>query len=197
MTVNKANFFAKARASGLFGPTLSQDEVDGLNAVLDAVAGWKKSWIAYALATTYHETAKTMKPIKEYGGPSYFFRMYDPNGERPKLAKDNGNIYPGDGAKFYGRGYVQITWRSNYGKFGKLLGIPLTTDPDLALLPVHAAKIMRIGMEKGLFTGRSLARQLPNEVGTLAEFKEARRIINGLDKSDEIATLAVKFQGML
>ena len=48
--------------------------------------------------------------------------MYDKDGERPKVAKDLGNTQKGDGVRFPGRGYVQLTGRSNYGKAGKLVG---------------------------------------------------------------------------
>jgi putative chitinase len=51
--------------------------VNGCNAVLAAMEGCPLSWTAYALATAYHETASTMQPIKEYGGQTYFTRMYD------------------------------------------------------------------------------------------------------------------------
>src|SRR4051794_9557418 len=81
---NSQAFFSDLR-SGLLGPTLSESEVEGTNALVKAVgdAGWPLSWAAYGLATAYHETAHTMLPIKEFGGPNYFFRMYDPKGLRP------------------------------------------------------------------------------------------------------------------
>jgi len=42
---------------------------------------------------------------------------------------------------FYGRGFIQITWRDNYAAAGKALGIDLITNPDLALQPDVAAQI--------------------------------------------------------
>jgi putative chitinase len=77
--------FFEALRTGLLGPTLTAEEVKGTNAVLDAMEGSPLSWTAYALATAYHETASTMQPVKEYGGPTYFTRMYDVSGARPQL----------------------------------------------------------------------------------------------------------------
>lgn len=194
--MNKA-FFDKLR-SGIMGPKLDDDEVSGTTAILEAMAGLPTSWTAYALGTAYHETAHTMQPIKEFGGPKYFFRMYDPQGERPVMAKRNGNIHPGDGVKFCGRGYVQLTWRTNYERAGKLLGVDLVSDPDLAMNKDIAALILRNGMKVGWFTGKCFANYLPADgAATRAQFQAARRIINGVDKSDLIAGYALAFQTAL
>lgn len=129
-------FFSNLRA-GLLGPKLDNAEVKGCEAILHAVgeAGWPLSWAAYALATAYHETAHTMQPIKEFGGPRYFFRMYDPKGLRPQVAKKLGNTQAGDGARYFGRGYVQLTGRANYRHAEQKLGVALEANPDLALGP--------------------------------------------------------------
>ena len=194
--MNKA-FFDKLRA-GIMGPKLDDDEVSGTTAILEAMAGLPVSWCAYALATAYHETAYTMQPIKEYGGPKYLFTMYDPQGPRPVKAKRHGNIYPGDGVKFCGRGYVQLTWRTNYERAGKLLGVDLLNDPDLAMSKDIAALIMRNGMKTGWFTGKAFVNYLPsNGPANRAQFQAARRIINGVDKSDLIAGYALAFQDAL
>ena len=67
---NRETFFEVVR-SDPFGGSLIQDQVDGMNYILDT---WEDAppsddlrWLAYALATTYHETAATMLPIAEYG----------------------------------------------------------------------------------------------------------------------------------
>ncbi len=172
----------------LFGNTLTQSQVDGCNAILD---GWESRpelidlrWLAYMLATAKHETGHTMQPIKEYGGNGYFFRMYDPEGDRGEFAKRNGNIYPGDGIKFHGRGYVQLTWRSNYQKMAALTGVDLVGHPELALDPKIAALVMFDGMKGGLFTGVGLPKYFN---ATTDDPVNARRIINGTDKADVIA----------
>lgn len=195
--MNRQAFFDDLR-HGLLGPTLDNDEVSGCEAILDAMAGQPISWCAYALATAFHETAHTMQPIKEYGGPRYFTRMYDPLGQRPKLAKSMGNTTPGDGIRFCGRGYVQLTWKANYAKAGAKLGLDLVAQPDLAMRADVAADIMREGMVGGWFTGRAFFHYLP-AVGlpNRAAYVSARRIINGTDKAALIADYAIKFEQAL
>ncbi len=182
MALDSARFFARVRLH--FGP-LSQSQVDGFNAVLRALADWPVSWKAYALATAWHETAKTMQPIKEMGGDAYFTRMYDPRGSRPHVAANLGNTKPGDGAKFAGRGYVQLTGRKNYARYG------IADRPDDAMKPDIAAAIMRDGMAQGIFTSKKLSDYLPGD------YLGARRIINGTDKAKEIAGYAAAFEGAL
>ena len=187
--------FSKVRP--LFGGRLSQSQVDGLNALMTAINAARVTdprWVAYMLATAFHETARTMQPIKESGGQAYFNRRYDITGERPSLAKANGNIYPGDGAKFCGRGYVQLTWRINYERMGKIIGVDLVADPDKAMRPDIAADVMIIGMQQGRFTGRHLS-EFFNE--RLTDWIGARRIINGTDRAELIAGYAKVFLAAL
>lgn len=154
--------------------------------------------IAYALATAYKETWHTMQPIEERGGDAYFFRMYDMAGNRPSVAHMLGNTQPGDGARYHGRGYVQLTGRELYMRAGDRIGVDLLNNPALALDRVNAAKIMRGGMDDGWFTGVGFNRYLPTDrLATLAEFTDARKIINGQDCAPEIAAYALQFQGYL
>lgn len=192
-----ALFFMDVRSTVL-GPTLSQDEIDGCNAILAAMEGSPLAYTAYALATAYHETAHTMQPVKELGGTAYFFRMYDRAGRRPDVARRLGNTQPGDGARFCGRGYPQLTGRANYAKAAKELGVDLVTYPELALRPDIAAKIMRRGMDEGWFTGQGFDAYLPSTgPGGIADFTDARRIINGSDRAKLIAGYAAQFQQAL
>ena len=71
-----------------------------------------------------------MRPIHENGGSKYFFSMYDKDGSRPKVAKRLGNTEKGDGVRFHGRGYVQLTGRTNYQKAGELVKSNLLADPE-------------------------------------------------------------------
>lgn len=194
-------FYAALRASGgLFAGGLADPQVKGVQALLAATgaAGWPIAYVSYALATAYLETAKTMQPIHEMGGTAYFTRMYDIRGERPAKARELGNLSPGDGAKYAGRGYVQLTGKANYTKAGAKLGLDLVGNPDLAMQPDAAAKILIWGMSEGAFTGKKLADYLP-AVGPamVPAFTQARRIINGQDRAVEIATFATKFQAAL
>lgn len=199
---NPAKFFETVRP--ILAP-MTQSEVDGCNAILAAcgMAGYPVGDVAYTLATAYHETAGTMQPVKEYGGEAYFTRMYDINGARPAKARELGNLTPGDGAKYAGRGYPQLTGKRNYAYADaklKELGIlkpgeSLIDNPDLAMRPDIAAAIMVYGMTEGWFTGRDLDDDIPR-VGpaTFEQFLKSRDIINGTDKAEKIAREAVEFQ---
>lgn len=54
---------------------------------------------------------------------------------------DLGNTQPGDGVRFKGRGWFQLTGRRNYGRAQAALGIPLVEHPELAAHPENAAKV--------------------------------------------------------
>ena len=193
----KAFYAVQRQPPQLFGSKLSQSEVDGLEALLQACRGLPVGWAAYVLATAYHETAHTMQPVDEIGGTAYFFRMYDKDGHRPQVAARLGNSEPGDGARFHGRGYPQLTGRRNYSRAGRALGVDLIENPDLASDPEVSARILRKGMQEGWFTGASLASCLHYSEGTQAQFVEARKIINGVDRAELIAGYALAFQRAL
>jgi putative chitinase len=199
MILSHPERFFGALRSGLLGPSLSPEEVSGCNAILDACKGWQMSWTAYALGTAFHETAHSMQPVREVGGEAYFHRMYDPNGLRPEIAKQLGNVHPGEGATYCGRGYVQLTGRGNYIRADEELKADgrLVRNPDAALEPALAARIMEAGMREGWFTGRRLDQFLKLPKETRANFMAARRIINGQDRADLIADYAIRFQDAL
>jgi predicted chitinase len=138
-------------------------------------------WKAYALATVCRECGSEFDmTIKERGKPEYF-KKYDGR---------YGNVNPGDGYRYRGRGPVQLTFLDNYAKFGKLLGLDLVNDPDLACVPENGVKIMVQGMVAGMFTGVSLHKYIDN---LKTDYLNARRIINGLDHAQEIADNAQAF----
>lgn len=200
---NPTSFFAAAR-SGLLGPTLDSGEVSGCNAIIAAFDGLPIADVAYALATAYLETAHSMQPVKEANWLSekaanrYFFRMYDIEGDRPKKAKELGNTSPGDGVKYPGMGYPQVTGKSNYQKAQDIFGIPFVEQPELMMQSANAAKVMAHFMVKGLFTGHKLSDYLPQTgPATKQQFYPARRIINGLDRASDVAEYALKFQSYL
>lgn len=134
---NASAFFTQVRTD--FG-ALKQGQVEGFNVLLDALKDWHVTWVAYALSTAWHETAATMQPIKEMGGNAYFKRMYDIEGDRPAKARELGNTRPGDGALYAGRGYVQLTGRLNYARYG------LEGRPDDAMKPDVAAMILKLSL---------------------------------------------------
>lgn len=107
---------------------------------------------------------------------------------------DLGNTQPGDGRRFKGRGYVQITGRSNYTKWSQRLGIDLINNPGLASDPANAAKILVLGMRDGSFTGVGLSNYIN---GSKQDFFNARRIVNGTDKASSIAQIAERYLNAL
>lgn len=212
--MNKAAFYAALRSRGntLFGTSLSQGQVNSLELMLSEgqKRGTPLKHLAYILATALHEAGSKLQPIREnlnYTSaerirqvwPSRFPTVASavPFVRNPsKLADkvyggraDLGNNQPGDGARFMGRGYVQITGRANYRKFG------IEHTPDDALEPATAIRIMFDGMERGLFTGKRLS----DYINGKADYYNARAIVNA-DKATNgaaIATKAKAFQAAL
>jgi predicted chitinase len=89
-----------------------------------------------AIATVAVETGR-FSPIRERGGPAYFQKLYEGRA-------DLGNVHEGDGAKFFGRGYIQITGRSNYANYGREIGVDLIANPDLALDAAIGAEVLAL-----------------------------------------------------
>lgn len=179
-------FFAAVRRD--FGP-LTQAQVDGFNAVLNAAKGWPVSWIAYALATVWHETGATMQPVRE----------------APHLSEDwrkrNLRYWP-----HYGRGFVQITWPKNYAWLDAASAEAGLTKPgeilanlDLAMRPDIAALALRRGLEEGRYDaqGKRMADRLPRGPATREQYVRARYLVNVQDKADQIAGYALKFEKAL
>jgi putative chitinase len=174
----------------LFDGHMSQSQVDGIESILTAVANagiTDDRKTAYMLATAFHETAKTMQPINEFGkGAGHDY------GRKLKMGGGPGQRIPYNTPDklYYGRGYVQLTWYENYDAMGKLLHIDLLNNPELALQPAVAAAIMIKGMTGGFFTGKSLGSYFNVN---LTDWINARRIINGLDLAATIAGYAKTF----
>ena len=161
------------------GP-LEQEQVDSINLILEKAALHPVGWVAYELATAWHEAL--FRPQPEWG-------------------KGKGRPYsqPGKyGQPQYGRGLVQLTWDRNYEWADKALGLngALLKDFDLALKPDIAAAILVKGMEDGAFTGKKLADYV-GERGSPVEWGQARKIVNGSDQAALIAGYAEKFRDAL
>jgi len=189
----KQSVFLREIAKTLFNGRLSSDQSNGCLAIIKACRKHgitQCQQIAYVLATAKHETAHTMMPIVEYGNKSYF-NQYDAGTSKGYRL---GNTIPGDGYKYRGRGYVQITGRRNYDLLGRILHAPLSSDPSRALRPSLAADIIAVGMRDGLFTSRRLSDYITK---SKVDYENARRIVNGLDKSSIIADYARKFDRAL
>lgn len=178
MTI-RSSFFSTVRSS-LFGGKLTDQQVITMEKMLDFWEGHfalqkdSINRLAYTLATAYHETDRTFGPIREYG-------------------RGKGKKY---GTTYYGRGLVQLTWEDNYTKVGRLIGLrdELHKNPDLALDVDAAVYIIFVGMNNGIFTGKSYDDYLTQKK---TDYIHARRIINGLDKASTIAGYARKFEAAL
>lgn len=175
-------FFDEVRKK--FG-ALSQSQVDGFVVLLNATNGLPLMSQAYILATAWHETAATMQPIRERGNLTYF-NKYEPG---TKLGKVLGNTLKGDGFRFRGGGYPQLTGRGNYAKASHYVGIDLVASPEIIMEPTIAAKVMISGMTIGWFTGKKLA--------DYKSFVDMRRVVNGTDQASLIAEYASKFTNAL
>jgi hypothetical protein len=128
-------------------------------------AGLTTAQTSYVLATVRHESNMGMNMTEFASG-----RAYEGN------VKTLGNTEPGDGPRYRGRGYVQVTGRVNYQYWTDRLGSDLVGNPDLATDPEIAATITVLGMADGTFTGVGLDRYINNR---RTDFVNARRIING------------------
>ena len=180
--INRPAFFKNIKANGLF-ITMTQRQVDSITAILDECERQQVTdgrQIAYILATPYHEcynprTPETRcTPIKESGSERYL---------RGKV------YYP-----YIGRGFSGLTWKANYQKETKRLGVDLVNMPDLILNITLAANSHVYCMKNGTYTGKKLSDYI---AGVKCDFINARRIINGTDKAGLIAGYANKFLSSL
>lgn len=198
MAINRKKFYDSYRV--YFQPTLTQKQVDGYNAILDY---WEQAslqdtrWLAYALATAYHETGGLIEPVREgfcktdQGSINAVTDLYNRG-----IISVNYALPEANGQSYFGRGLVQLTFGDNYKKMGQALGMgmQLYNNPSLALDLNLSVKILFKGMIDGLFTGYSFADFFN---ASTTDWVHARKIINGMDKADLIAGYAQDFKSCL
>jgi len=170
---------------------------------------WSIPQASYILATVKHETANTYRCIEEQAphpapappgsshaeveafhqaaAEAYFNGRYG----TPPLSRILGNVGRGDGYRFRGRGFRQITGRANYRRFAAVLHLGLVSNPGLANNPEISFQILSVGLARGLFTGKRLSEYINDE---MRDFVNARRVLNGLDCARGIAADAAEFQ---
>lgn len=124
-----------------------------------------------AAATLKAEVGGSMGPVSEWSPlgvdpRTYFEAKY---GASTSVGKRLGNTQPGDGYRFRGRGFIQLTGRSNYGTFGRRIGVDLLANPDAALDPVIAARVFA-----AYFRDRGVA-----AAANAGDWREVRRRVNG------------------
>ena len=134
-----------------------------------------KAQIAYILATATHESGAGAHMEEFASGRAYEGR------------RSLGNTVPGDGVRYKGRGYVQLTGRRNYTDWSRRLGMDLVGNPRAVENPEVAARILVGGMMEGTFTGRGLGRYIN---GQQTDFVNARRTVNGTDRAGHIGNIA-------
>lgn len=182
-----------------FGP-LTQDLVGALEYLLNRIerdgrfgeTDTDRRQIAYCLATFKWETAHTLSPIDEHGTAAYFNARY---GAQTEIGRTLGNTEPGDGARFHGRGYVQLTGRTNYAKAKNLTKVDILAKPELAKNPELAYRIAVQGMKDGWFTGKKLGQYIKDNQPP--DYENARSVINDHDKALLIADIARRFNEAL
>jgi len=193
--MNRAKFFAAVRTS-LFSGSLSQSQVEGMEAILDEAgkAVIDPRWLAYMLATAFHETAFTMQPIRETKASTddSAIAILDRAFAAGKLKWVKTPYWRKDaqGKSWLGRGLVQLTHKVNYETMGPIVGADLVGNPSLAMRDDVAVRIMFEGMARGLFTGKKLADYFTSKS---SDWVNARRIINGTDRANDVAGYAKRF----
>ena len=190
-TFDRDTFFAFARRAP-FGGRLTQQQVEGTEALLDA---WEQDGdgdrrkLANILAQVFHETGSKMVPVRETFATSdaQAVRRLDAAWESGKLGQVS-KPYWRDG--WFGRGPIQVTHERNYRKIGEALGVDLVASPGLLMKQPHGARSAVVGMMRGLFTGKKLSDYFN---GNTNDPVGARRIVNGTDKASLIAGYHANF----
>lgn len=192
-TLDSHAFFMSVRAS-LFGGTLSQAQVDGCTALLEACNRYgvtDQHDVSHILAEVRHETGGYMLPIKETVMPWHqdknpadavvIKRLNDAyaNGDLPWVKTP----YWRDG--WFGRGPIQATHEKNYKKIGDAIGVDLVKNRDRILDPVIGAASAVVGLRDGLYTGKKLSDYSFPAALDEPPKHHPRRMVNGDDGTDQ------------
>lgn len=177
--IDKVKFYASIREQKLF-KTLINLQVETIDAIInecDSQGVTDKRQVAYIFATAYWECHNPKKPelrmtpMREFGGEKYL---------------KSKEYYP-----YVGMGLSQLTWLYNYKKESKRLGIDLINQPELILEPKTAANSHVYCITNGSYTGKKLSLYINEKK---CDYVNSRRVVNGLNKSKEIASIAQRFE---
>lgn len=187
-----ASFFNAIRNNAKLGfGKLTASQVKAFNDIYSAFVRYgdtDRSKLAYIMATARGEVGSRMQPVRETFAKTD--QQAIDNLERAwKAGKLPSVKTPYWREGWFGRGYPQLTHKTNYEKMSKEIGIDLVINRDALLRSDIAAAVMVIGMMKGLFTGKKLS--------DYSSFVSMRAIVNGSDRAQEIASYAVEFWSAL
>jgi predicted chitinase len=185
-------FFFDMVQHALFKDNLAPAQIEGMNAILDYwdanLATADRRWLAYILATAFHETAYTMQPVRETlaTSDSRAIEILETAFASGRLSWVKSPYWRADedGKCWLGRGLVQLTHKRNYEAMSDVTGIDLVAEPDRAMEMTPAVTILIEGMLRGSFTGHRLCDHLNEE---REDWVNARRIVNGTDRAEKLA----------
>lgn len=188
--VRHARVTVSGKSWAIFPGGLTQEAVTGMTGILDAFARYgdgRIETLAYGLATARREVGADMSPVREgFKTTDAAARAHVAGREYGKPAGPYGHVY-------YGRGTVQMTWLENYEASSKDAGVDLVKNPDAALDPLIASKLLFLGLIDGRWNGqrKGIAHYLP--AGSPYDLKNARRTVNITDHWQEVAAYFVIF----
>jgi predicted chitinase len=218
VTMNPSLFFKEFRSGKckLFGNSLSQNQVNGINGILEAfkeVGDGRRATLAYALATAYHETGRAMVPNREdmnYTTAKRIFEVFGPRRiaslqEAEKYIKRprdlSNRVYNGmlgnrmgsdDGWRYRGGGHPHLTGRDNYARSSVDAGVDLVENPEAMLDPRISARVLILGLLDGRWNARREGithYEMLDGMPGLSELEAiaARRTVNIQDRAKDIS----------
>lgn len=193
--INRKVFYERYRAKYA---GLKQVQVNTYEAIFDF---WDsrsvlvdERWLAYILATAFHETGRRMAPIREgfCSNDASSVRCVTKMFEQKRI-RQNYALAHRNGYSYFGRGLVQLTHGYNYKRIGQFIGLgdQLYDNPSLVLNVEVSVKILCVGMLIGSFVPRHNLERYFNAIDE--DWTGARRMINGTDKKELIKSYALNF----
>jgi hypothetical protein len=184
MVVDRKYFYDNFPSKALGVKSLTASQKQGFDAIFDVWDSIKDydslEWLAYELATPWHETGRTMQPVREGFAKTDAEAYQHVTNYCAKNHIDNYARRHPNGNSYYGRGYVQLTHAANYTKTSKRLGLGelLYNSPDEVMKPKVAAQILITGLMEGLFRPK-YGTLIDYFSGPTQRWFDARDLVNG------------------